>query len=63
MSADASQIHQVIMNLTTNAAHAIGDRVGLIEIGLDAVDGERPDLLHASIDLRDGRYARLDRER
>ena len=33
--ADASQIHQVIMNLGTNAAHAMGDRGGVLRIGLD----------------------------
>ena len=58
VSADASQIHQVMMNLITNAAHATGDRVGLIEIRLDAVT-VTADLLHASIDLREGFYARL----
>jgi PAS domain S-box-containing protein len=32
--ANAGQIHQVIMNLCTNAAHAIGDRDGTIRIEL-----------------------------
>ena len=58
VSADASQIHQIIMNLATNAAHAIGDQIGLIEIGLEAADVSAQ-LLHASIDLREGCYARL----
>ena len=58
VSADASQIHQVIMNLITNAAHAIGHRVGLINVGLETVDVNEQ-LLHASIDLREGRYVRL----
>ena len=58
VSADASQIHQIMMNLATNAAHAIGDQIGLIEIGLEAVDVSEQ-LLHASIDLHEGRYARL----
>jgi len=33
--ADASQIHQVIMNLGTNAAHAMGTRGGVLRINLD----------------------------
>jgi len=32
VAADAIQIQQVIMNLITNAAHAIGEREGIIEI-------------------------------
>lgn len=34
--ADATQIHQVVMNLATNAAHAIGERAGRIDISLSA---------------------------
>ncbi len=33
--ADATQIHQVIVNLATNAAHAIGQKSGLIQFRLD----------------------------
>ncbi|THB74963.1 MAG: response regulator [Desulfobacteraceae bacterium] len=33
--ADATQLHQIIMNLTTNAFHAIGDDPGEIRITLD----------------------------
>jgi signal transduction histidine kinase len=41
--ADASQIHQVITNLVTNAAHAIGsDMGGVITITLDEVSGLTP---------------------
>ncbi|WDP88767.1 MAG: response regulator [Desulfobacter sp.] len=32
--ADATQIHQVIMNLCTNAYHAMGDKGGTLSIGL-----------------------------
>ncbi len=37
--ADASQLQQVLLNLCTNAAHAIGDRSGRIRISAEAVDG------------------------
>ena len=33
---DTTQICQVILNLVTNAAHAIGDKNGLIEVKVDA---------------------------
>ena len=35
--ADASQMHQVIMNLGTNAAHAMGERGGVLRINVDRV--------------------------
>ncbi|MFP4419221.1 MAG: ATP-binding protein [Desulfococcaceae bacterium] len=34
--ANPTHIHQIVMNLVTNAAHAIGDRPGVIEIRLEA---------------------------
>src|SRR5215207_9878078 len=58
VSADAGQIHQIIMNLTTNSAHAIGDRIGVIEIGVDAMTVS-PDLAALSPDLHHGAYTRL----
>ncbi len=36
--ADATQVQQVLMNLCTNAWHALGDASGRIGIGLDAVE-------------------------
>ena len=38
--ADPTQIQQVLINLCTNAAHAIGDRGGVIDIRLKGVDAE-----------------------
>jgi PAS domain S-box-containing protein len=58
VTGDAGQIHQVIMNLVTNAAHAIGERVGHIGIAVDHVQlGE--DAMAIAGDLPDGTYARL----
>jgi two-component system, cell cycle sensor histidine kinase and response regulator CckA len=37
--ADRSQIHQVVTNLISNAAHAIGTRIGVITVTLDVVQG------------------------
>ena len=36
--ADATQIHQVVMNLGVNAGHAIGEKGGTISFALDDVD-------------------------
>lgn len=56
--ADATQVHQVIMNLGTNAAHAMKDRPGRLTFRLEnfAVDVE---LAAAHPGLRPGPYVRL----
>jgi PAS domain S-box-containing protein len=36
--ADPTQIHQVMMNLCTNSAHAMGDKGGILEVNLDNVN-------------------------
>jgi CheY-like chemotaxis protein len=56
--ADSSQVHQIVTNLVTNAAHAIGSRTGLITVQLVPffVDD---DFSRTHPDLRPGRYVRL----
>lgn len=55
--ADPTNIHEVIMNLCTNAAHAVGAK-GLIEIGLTEVSVATP--LDGCIGtLEPGRYSRI----
>jgi CheY-like chemotaxis protein len=60
--ADATQIHQIIVNLVTNAAHAIGDgAAGCITVSLDEVhvaQGRGPGSVLGS-ELKAGRYLRL----
>jgi PAS domain S-box-containing protein len=56
--ADATQVHQVILNLATNAAHAIGDRPGRIEIEIDNVVLDEQTAATIG-DLRAGRYVRV----
>ncbi len=56
--ADPSQLQQVLMNLCTNGAHAIGDGGGVLEVSLkevwhEAAPGQGPD------DLQPGRYLKL----
>ncbi len=55
--ADSTQIHQVIMNLATNAAHAMGDR-GVIEVSIDTVM-VTPDLVGGARELREGHFVRV----
>ncbi|HEY2458313.1 MAG TPA: ATP-binding protein, partial [Candidatus Acidoferrum sp.] len=55
---DSTQMHQVILNLATNAAHAISNKVGLIEVKLDApVVGDDEIQLYSPIPS--GPYVRL----
>jgi PAS domain S-box-containing protein len=52
--ADPTQIHQVLMNLCTNARHAMGTAPGMLELSLDQVE------LSAKIGgLTPGQYARI----
>src|SRR5690606_26233824 len=37
VSVDSTQVHQVIMNLGTNAGYAMRDRDGLLKVTIDAV--------------------------
>jgi PAS domain S-box-containing protein len=56
--ADPTQIHQVVLNLCTNAAHAMRETGGAIEIRLEPVDvpADRPGVV---ADLQAGPYVRL----
>ncbi|MBI5505075.1 MAG: response regulator [Deltaproteobacteria bacterium] len=56
--ADPTQIHQVLMNLCTNAWHALGGRNGRIEIRLDGVTIDA-EAARTDRNLRPGRFARL----
>ena len=55
---DATQVHQVAMNLATNAVHAMGDDGGALRLELDAVH-VGPAELRESPNLREGAYVRL----
>lgn len=56
--ADANQIHQVVVNLCTNAWHALEDRPGTITIGLTTVGVTADDDGHGE-SLQPGSYACL----
>ncbi len=56
--ADPTEVYQVVMNLCTNAAHALGDKGGLLEVALDNV--ELTETLSAfGIEIKPGPYVRL----
>lgn len=56
--ADATQVHQVLMNLGTNAAHAMAGRPGRLGLKLELVDG-RPDASRDAGDHRAWPHVRL----
>jgi PAS domain S-box-containing protein len=58
VACDTTQIHQIIVNLATNAAHAIGSKRGLIEFHLDSLS-VNADLIKTTPELQVGRYVRL----
>ena len=56
VTADPSQMHQILMNLCTNATHAMGERGGILDVNLThaKIEAGRQDT-----DLKPGSYARL----
>ena len=56
--ADAGQIHEVLVNLTTNAAYAIGSRTGAIEYLLEPAEVDEA-TARSIPGLQAGHYARL----
>jgi PAS domain S-box-containing protein len=56
--ADPTQIHQVLMNLCTNSAHAMRRRGGVLEVALDEVMVDANDPEYYS-DLKPGSFLRL----
>lgn len=58
ISGNASQINQIIINLCTNAFHAIADTNGYIKINLDSVHLEKGTRIHYA-DIPAGSYARI----
>jgi len=56
--ANSSQIHQVLVNLCTNAAHAMRDTGGVLRVELEPVEVDE-NLAAAHANLHTGPYARL----
>ena len=58
VSADPTQVHQILMNLGANAAHAMGESSGRLELRLEGIIISS-DPAHAAAGLSEGAYARL----
>ena len=56
--ADPTEIYQVVMNLFTNAAHALRETSGIIEVNLDVVELHQEQSAFG-LDLQPGTYVRL----
>ncbi len=56
--ADPTQMHQVVMNICANAAHAMKEQDGLLEVGLSRMLMTESDIEHFP-DLPPGPYVRL----
>ncbi len=56
--ADPTQVHQILVNLCTNAAYAMRERGGLMEISLKD-EWLTPDKMSCDKDLPEGRYVHL----
>jgi len=56
--ADSTQIHQVLMNLCTNAVHAMRGREGMLEVSLNQRDFSSSDRGYHP-ELREGKYLKL----
>jgi signal transduction histidine kinase len=61
IEADVTQLHQVILNLITNASEAIGDDSGTITVSSEHVTADRAYLFaHGAEHLAAGSYARFE---
>jgi PAS domain S-box-containing protein len=56
--ANPTQINQVLINLCTNAAHAMGEKVGVLEVSLEDFELDTDAASHYH-DLSSGKYIRL----
>ena len=57
IKADPTQIHQIVMNLSTNAYHAMEETGGKLKVSLKEIELEKSDLINS--DMAPGRYACL----
>jgi len=57
INGDATQMHQIIMNICTNAAHAMGEKGGTLDVRL--IKEERSASLISDLHLKPGSYIRL----
>jgi PAS domain S-box-containing protein len=56
--ADPTEIYQIVMNLCTNAAHAMADKGGVLTVGLDNMELKQEQTAHG-LSVKPGNYLRL----
>jgi len=56
--ADSTQIHQIVMNLCTNASDAMADKKGVLEVCLTDID-LKSDTMYGHKELQAGQYVKL----
>jgi PAS domain S-box-containing protein len=59
IEADPTQLHQLLMNLCTNAAHAMNNNGGILEVGIRDVEVGREDRGSAFLNVPHGTYVML----
>jgi PAS domain S-box-containing protein len=59
VEADPTQIHQILMNLCTNAAHAMREKGGILEVAIRNVEVGDWDSEFGQLDIPPGNYLRL----
>jgi PAS domain S-box-containing protein len=59
VEADPTQIHQIMMNLCTNASHAMRENGGILEVGIRNVEVGSWDSESGYLDMTPGNYLRL----
>lgn len=58
--ADSTQIHQIVMNLCTNAYHAMKIEGGILEVSLTEQSVSKEEFIHSEFGLHPGTYLRLE---
>ncbi len=58
--ADATQLHQVIMNLCTNAYHAMRESGGVLSIALSRIEIREEDISFTDLQFAPGEYLKLE---
>jgi len=57
---DPTQIHQIIMNLCTNAYHAMREKGGVLKVSLSTEEINGADIISSSFDMDPGNYIVLE---
>ncbi len=57
--ADPTQIHQIMMNLGTNAAHAMREKGGVLQVQLSLIEMDQEEMALPDTGLKAGPYVRL----